>query len=724
MKNQKYLHMNNDSNFNEKEIGYKIMTNTNRVDYNNNILKTQSLTSDTNYIIKAKSMSVKKNEEILKNITMQNFHKSKITKEQLISCMMEVEIAGQRVLYKFLQDNGYTINPEEMDKNQSDGIIENSIIECKLDENEGGGLNKAQEELFDIIPNRLKSKGERIPYYRIYVELKTFLVEVYDYNCNLIEKFDWYDNPEKFKCYFYNNEKIYEYDLEDENVDIVEVIQNIYKECTIKEKMEAYNYLQKGIVGWFKPCDITKIDINRLILNNDKMNEKYVQKEQGAYFTPPQYVKISTQYVLNAIEQSKKDGYDNYVIVDRCAGVGNLESQFDEEIYSHLIIGTINDAEALTANIRFNQLADVVTIDALTADGVTFYRQEIEKYKEKNNVKKLAVIFLENPPYSQLNSNKDGGVGYKKETKNKKTWVHQQMPKTFGQDLDEQFVWSAFTYYDIYSYIHYGPIKIWKSSHLVNKEVAEAYLCNRKYFNAGESAIALFHWKNNDIEYETLEFDSDFEGKFEVKRVHETISKLFKNDGKENGICVIESRNYSFDSPRLTGSLNDDERYGDKWISKDNLLKTLPLFCASRDEISERGGIGDKKDYRIINTVYKTSDGGTEYQKDNDFLQNCLLWSLCTHLNQCSSNCEIWSWGEDNLKESLKETEIWKLYKQLSNQTKLNGLYNIDMYDELDKGKLWKLYHFIPTVNRLKKLLQSFYIDKIRPDLIKYQLIK
>ena len=66
------------------------------------------------------------------------------------------------------------------------------------------------------------------------------------------------------------------------------------------------------------------------------MNEKYVQKMEGAFFTPPRYVKISTEYVLNAIRNSKKDGFDDYVIIDRCAGVGNLESQFNEKIYPHL----------------------------------------------------------------------------------------------------------------------------------------------------------------------------------------------------------------------------------------------------------------------------------------------------------------------------------------------------------------------------------------------------
>lgn len=665
-------------------------------------------------------MSKKKNEEILKNILKENL--LGLTKQAVVSRMYKEEVAGQRVFYVWLKQHGYKIVPENMDKNQSDGIIGNTIIECKLDENEGGGAKKAYQELYDIIPNRLKSRGEKIPYYRIYIELETFLVEVYDCHCILVEKFDWYDNPEKFKKYFNNKTETYEYDLLDENVDLVEVIQNIYKVFNINKKIDAYNHLSRGIVGWFKPFDIQKNNINRLILNNDKMNEKYVQKLEGAYFTPPRYIKFSTQYVLNAIEDSKKEGYDDYVIVDRCAGCGNLESQFDESIYSHFILGTINDAETLTANIRFGEMATVETIDALSAKGVKFYKEKIKKYKEQNNVKKLAVIFLENPPYAQTNANKEGGI----KSKYVKTWVHKQMVNEGGEDLDEQFVFSAFKYYDLYQYIHYGPIKIWKSRHLINKEIKNSYLCNKKYFNAGESAVALIRWTSVDKEYDEIHFKNDIDDDFVVKKVNKTISDLYENDGRENSICVVEARNFSFASPRLTGSINDTGKYGNKWVNEEHLLYVLPLFCVCRDEYAERGKANpeDRVDYRVIDTLYKSSDLGKEYQKDQEFLQNCLLFALCTQLNQCSSECKIWEWGEKNLVDSLKDSDIWKLYKELVSETSINGLYNIEQFNKLEYGKLWREHNLYPKTAKLKELLRKFYNTNIRPKMYKYELLK
>ena len=669
-------------------------------------------------------MSKRKNEELMKSIMNQNF--CNLTKAGIKSAMMHQEVAGQRVFYVFLKQHGYDINPEDMDKCQSDGIIGNTIIECKLNSEEGGGPKKAGQELYNIIPNRLKSKGLRVPYYRIYIELETFKVQIYTWDSyKMIDSFDWYENPEKFKQYFEDKENLYSYDLSEESVDLVEVIQNIYEEMNISDKLEAYKILEKGVPGWFKPFDIKSCNINKLILNNDKMNEKYVQKVQGAFFTPSQYVKISTEYVLKAIEESKKDGYDDYIIVDRCAGVGNLESQFPEEVYSHMILGTINEAETLTANIRFNGLCEVVVQDALSREGVLLYKEKIEEYKVKNKVKKLAVIFLENPPYFNITNTGRNSDRTKDDNteKHEKTYVQELMPVS-GIDLDEQFIWSCFNIYKPYGYIHYGPMKSWKSKHLFDKEVKGAYICNRKYFNATESSIALLWLGNKDKENKFIDFDTEVDNKkYRVKKVYNIISKLLPKK-VDDGFLYLDTGRFSSQNQYLHCCLIDDKKKNN--INENNILETLPIFVCAFDDYSCSGKnpITDEVDFRIIDTIYRTSDLGNAYKKDKEFLQDCMLYTLCCSKHKVDSDNYFYEVCDNILDKTHKNSDIYKLYKGLVKETHTNGLKNIEKYKNTEYGDLFVEMTFGDKIEKLKKLLSIFQFEVIRPKMLEYELLK
>ena len=664
----------------------------------------------------------------MKSIMNQNF--CNLSKAGIKSAMMHQEVAGQRVFYVFLKQHGYDINPEDMDKCQSDGIIGNTIIECKLNSEEGGGPRKAGQELYNIIPNRLKSKGLRVPYYRIYIKLEDFKVEVYKWDSfEKIDSFDWYEEYNKFQKYFEDKENLYSYDLSEESVDLVEVIQNIYEEMDISDKLEAYSILEKGIPGWFLPFDIKHANVNKLILNNDKMNEKYVQKVQGAFFTPSQYVKISTEYVLKAIEESKKDGYDDYVIIDRCAGVGNLESQFPEEVYKHMILGTINQAEALTANIRFNGLCTVIVQDALSRDGVLLYKEKIEEYKVKNKVKKLAIIFLENPPYL----NPASKAMFLNNLKFEKSYVRQLMKENkvnmTNLDLDEEFIWSCYNIYNPYAYIHYGPIASWKSKNKMNKEIKAAYMCNRKYFNASEAVIMLFWLGNKDKNEEEYLCDSDL-GKYKIKKVHNQINKLLPNCEKEDAVCYLIVNSFSNTNQNLHAFIGDMETKGKDGfnISRKDLLKSLPVWVASQMNFCSDGKnpVTGDIDFRVIDTIYKCSDSGTKYQKDNKFLQDCLLYTLCTHkyVQLLKSDGLFYKTAEEELDEEHKSTEIYKLYRELVEKTGINGLKNIEKYKTDEYGELFVEMTFGPSIDKLKNLLNIFQYEVIRPKMLEYELLK
>ena len=344
-------------------------------------------------------------------------------------------------------------------------------------------------------------------------------------------------------------------------------------------------------------------------------------------------------------------------------------------------------------------------------------------------MKKLAVIFLENPPYFGL-----ANIA-KTDKKYSKTYVREQMKGVkSGLNLDEEFIWSVFSMYSAYAYVHYGPIRSWKTSHLIDKEVRKAYLCNRKYFNASEGAIALIYWINKDKNNESIKFDSDL-GKYEVKKVYKSIEKelLYKDGTKNNAIIKlgVEGTMFASSSFGVGATLENIDNtagtHSNRWkiIDREHLLKQLPLFVVSLDgySLSGKDPYTGQVDYRVLDTIAKTADGGTKYQKDTKFLQDCLLYTLCCDKHKVSSDI-FYTTCESLLDDEHKNTEIYKLYKQLVDETGINGLKNIQQYKSDEFGKLYVERTFGPTIDRLKKLLSIFQYETIRPKMLEYELLK
>ena len=58
----------------------------------------------------------------------------------------------------------------------------------------------------------------------------------------------------------------------------------------------------------------------------DCLNNRQHKKELGAFYTPKEYIRLSTKMVRGAIRRIKQaQPTHDYIILDRCAGTGNLE---------------------------------------------------------------------------------------------------------------------------------------------------------------------------------------------------------------------------------------------------------------------------------------------------------------------------------------------------------------------------------------------------------------
>jgi hypothetical protein len=99
------------------------------------------------------------------------------------------------------------------------------------------------------------------------------------------------------------------------------------------EELKKPKYFSKLIYPWKgKETDFKYI--------MDLLNDKMHRKELGAFYTPPAYCKKATELVRKAIAQIPKN--HNYIILDRCAGTGNLQEFLTDKNVEDITLGELS----------------------------------------------------------------------------------------------------------------------------------------------------------------------------------------------------------------------------------------------------------------------------------------------------------------------------------------------------------------------------------------------
>lgn len=200
------------------------------------------------------------------------------------------------------------------------------------------------------------------------------------------------------------------------------------------------------------------------------------KKNLGAFYTHELYAEKSLELVREAIKRVPEG--NDYVVIDRCAGTGNLELHMTNEELSHVIVSTLEYyeykvlVEVLGDKVRhiipptekedtFN-MGLVRGADALSKEYIE--NEVIQSYIRNPNV---TIILFENPPYAETTSLEHQRA---KQSKNSSSWknsfVTQEMKREVKgastNDMGNAFIWSAFKYYlrqETDSYIVYSPVK-------------------------------------------------------------------------------------------------------------------------------------------------------------------------------------------------------------------------------------------------------------------------
>ncbi|MBE8215403.1 MAG: hypothetical protein HAW62_03610 [Endozoicomonadaceae bacterium] len=507
---------------------------------------------------------------------------------------------------------------------------------------------------------------------------------------------------------------------------------------------------------------------NWLTFNMNLLGNSLLKKQLGAFFTPDKYVKISTEYLKKCIETIKSDGYE-YVIIDTCAGTGNLQKFFESEWLQYTILSTYDYTEWTTLNGIYEGRVKMIiphtnehrNEKGLLLDGNALnkeFNDYLLDWLEKNiDREKCKIIMIENPPFAEPQGNASKG----KETFSIiNIYMYREMgqyrfsKKNANRELANLFIWKAFNVMQADYYIVYSPIKYWKSQHIIDKTFIAGHCCNRKNFNASEGCISLILWENKDTENQSLTLTNDFYGSTKIE-------KQFKNPSE----LLIDSKNrplaYFFNLSNIPKSdngklVNDIDNYAGYRktqkayrLGEDNILQQLPLWVANCYECN---------DYTEMDVIMKSADGGNIYQSDREFLQKCFIWSCISKRNVCISNenltnnlCLYQDTEADKLLQAMDIDDADKILlstwnkllikvktKEEYNSQLKYGLFQIDKDINIGiptgrkskTGKMVMVKKYGNTddiddmVKQLKDKLKEYRAKHIEEKLFEYQLLK
>ena len=503
-------------------------------------------------------------------------------------------------------------------------------------------------------------------------------------------------------------------------------------------------------------------DMERKLL--DCLGSAELKKRLGAFFTPEYAAIQSTKYVRNIIRNLSED--EDYVIIDRCCGSGNLEQFFTEEELSHCILSTMVFAEKTTLKGLYEgKVKAILPLDETTdsegcmPSGDALSEEfnvdlstilEICRRDAESRGKKLVVIGLENPPYANAGAGlKDGKV---KQKGNSDNYITSQMKNMnigrASNDLANKFIWSGFEYFFDY-YVVYSPIKYWKSQHLIDKKFLGGSIVNRADFHATDGGISIISWKNEDTDNEHITLQATVNDEIRdviIKKIKEGYNTSILPQGENNGEVILINNDgvLNAKSGFLVNKYTDCHAKYIKLPVDNSIKQALPLFVANCYTC---------KDFTEKEIIMKSGDKGTLYQEDREFLEDCFLWCCLTDRNKCISDRT--RQNEMALEQNSKADQIvdrtkdhrMKLiceWRNVITQAKACEEYNpnykyglAQIISELDinidtamtdkNGKFLqkkKNQGLDDAIISLKAELKKFYSNYLEPKLFEYELLK
>jgi hypothetical protein len=410
-------------------------------------------------------------------------------------------------------------------ENYTDGVIDGVIFEFKL------SISNINSVLFQTIKylSRMRVEGKSIPATICLLSLNEEISYFFNSQDFLSEIETIYTGPSSK-----NNEKFnvvtkpikidfgknigYLVKLINESKNFIKI--HINEDCVVGWAERFYKIRKNAIKGeFFSEIRNPKMFENFIFPYKEKTNKRFQylmdclndplhKKELGAFYTPLPYCRKATELVRSAIKRVPKG--NDYVIIDRCAGTGNLESSLTSDELTHVIVSTYEYFEYKVLCERFagNKVRFIIPPTVSEEDFVAGHvpkadalgYEVLDQIKPYVEDKKVTIILFENPPYSEAGAKST--VDLRDDENKSAPWKSSLVCKKMKEDIKGKstnelanlFIWSAFKYYlrlPSDSYILFSPVKYFKSQNLVNRTFMEGFIFNKTYFHAKGTPSAI-----------------------------------------------------------------------------------------------------------------------------------------------------------------------------------------------------------------------------------------
>ena len=472
----------------------------------------------------------------------------------------DTEREGQLDFYEtFLQRIDPTLDLEDILADDNDGVLNGNLLEFKL------RITDLNAVLFQCVKylSALRIKGKPVPANIVCVDLNGETAYLYKSATYLddIEKV-YGGGASKGDKGFVGGPVVEKYDYSDPvgAADLVKILKtngftriHIDENCIVGWAQAFYRSVPNGrkedfigdktgkhkTIGEIRNPNVFKdyilpyagADNVRFQYLMDKLNDTLQKKNLGAFYTPVPYAEKSHELLRKAIERVPAG--NDYVIIDRCAGTGNLEKGLTDDELSHCVLSTVEYyeykvlQELLGSKVR-QIIPPVEATDTFQAGLVKGADALSREYIENPLVKcyvddpHCTIILFENPPYAETTSAEHQRNGAGRQSSGwKNSWVVSQMKTALRKnkdvmgrpvnDLGNAFIWSAFEFYlrqPTDSYVVYSPVKYWKAQHLVSKRLISGYAFNRRWFHTKVDACVMGAlWSNEPSDDRELKLD-------------------------------------------------------------------------------------------------------------------------------------------------------------------------------------------------------------------------